>query len=238
MGLDLVELAIEVEEVFGITILDADAPNIITVGQLYDYVIAKLPAQETERCLSAMAFYQFRSALTDQFGVDRKQVRPSAFLDHIVPEPSRRSDWRLLGRRLDWHLPPLVRPAWMRPALFAILLGGLTASIAAWGWTAGFSLKVLPLALGCTFCGTVVLLAAAIIVTTPFATRFSGDSLTVRSTLQAVLASDYGKLSVQGSGWSREEVWECLRATIAQQLGLPAEKVVKSAEFVRDFGAD
>jgi len=90
MGVDLVELVIEVEKAFGIAILDEDAGNIITVGQLYDYVVAKLPAQETECCLTATAFYQFRSALTGQFGVDRREVRPSALVGIIVREPTRR----------------------------------------------------------------------------------------------------------------------------------------------------
>ena len=46
MGLDTVELVIEVEKAFDISILDADAEKIITVGQLYDCVVSKLPAHE------------------------------------------------------------------------------------------------------------------------------------------------------------------------------------------------
>jgi hypothetical protein len=78
--LDLVELAIEVEKSFGITIVNEDASKIITVGQLYDYVLAKLPAQETRRCLSAGAFYEFRRALIARFAV--KTRRNSSFDSH------------------------------------------------------------------------------------------------------------------------------------------------------------
>jgi hypothetical protein len=45
MGLDTVELVIEVEKAFDIAILDADAERIATVGQLYEFVLAKLLLQ-------------------------------------------------------------------------------------------------------------------------------------------------------------------------------------------------
>jgi hypothetical protein len=37
---------------------------------------------------------------------------------------------------------------------------------------------------------------------------------------------------------AKREVWDCLRAIIVEQLGVPADRVVESAEFVGDFGAD
>jgi acyl carrier protein len=42
MGLDLVELVMQTEEVFGITIPDAEAAQASTVGGLYGLVLAKL----------------------------------------------------------------------------------------------------------------------------------------------------------------------------------------------------
>jgi acyl carrier protein len=238
MGLDLVELAIEVEKSFGITIVNEDASNIITVGQLYDYVLAKLPAQETRRCLSAGAFYEFRRALIAQFAVKPGEIRPSTLIGSIIPEPKRTSDWELLARRLDWRLPPLVRPAWMSTALLGILLGWVAATIAVWGRTTGFSLRAFPLAVACILFGSISLSVVALQFTTPFATRFSQECLTVRGAVQAALALNYGKLSTQGPGWNREEVWECLRTIIVEQLGVAPEQVVESAEFVKDFGAD
>jgi len=238
MGLDLVELVIDVETAFGISIPNEDASKIITVGQLYDYIIANLPAQETKRCLSAAAFYQFRRALTDQFDVDRREVRPSTLIGSIVPERKRRSDWQLLGRRLDWRVPTLVRPAWMSVAFFGILLGWMAMTIAVWGRTAGFSLSAIPFVIAAIFFGTLLLLLAALRLTSPFATRFARECLTVRGTVQAALALNYGKVSLQRSGWNRQEVWECLRAIIVEQLGVAPEQVVESAEFVKDFGAD
>ena len=106
MGLDLVELVIEVEKSFGISILNEDASKIITVGQLYEYVVANLPTEESSRCVSATAFLQFRRALIDQFGVNRREIRPSTLLGNVIPGAKRRSAWRVLARRLDWRCPP------------------------------------------------------------------------------------------------------------------------------------
>jgi hypothetical protein len=38
MGLDVIEMVMEVESAFGIDIPDADAARLTTVGALYDYV--------------------------------------------------------------------------------------------------------------------------------------------------------------------------------------------------------
>jgi acyl carrier protein len=237
MGLDTIELVIEVEKAFDISILDADAEKIITVGQLYDCVVSKLPAQETERCLSAAAFYRFRRELTGQFGVNRRDVRPSTLIGSIVPAPKRRSEWRLLGQRLDWYLPSLVRPPWMRTALVGLILSWTAAVIAGLLWANGFSLNAVRTALAGVCFGTILLSLMAMLLTTPFATRFPDDFLTVRRMVPLALAFNYAKVSADRAG-RNQEVWDCLRAIIVEQLGVPADKVVESAEFVRDFGAD
>ena len=53
MGLDTVELVMRIEETFDITIPDAEAEKILTVGELYRYVLARVPVAEGEptRCL-------------------------------------------------------------------------------------------------------------------------------------------------------------------------------------------
>jgi hypothetical protein len=52
MGLDTVDLVMTVEETFDITISDAEAEKILTVGDLNRYVLSKLDGEErkTHRC--------------------------------------------------------------------------------------------------------------------------------------------------------------------------------------------
>ena len=41
---------------------------------------------------------------------------------------------------------------------------------------------------------------------------------------------------MEGPGWNWREVWDYLRAIIVEELGVPADRVVESAEFVSDLG--
>ena len=74
MGLDSVELVLEVEEEFEITINDADAEQLRTPRQLAAYVFVRLKnAQESEgACLSQAAFYRLRKVLVIQFKDSRR----------------------------------------------------------------------------------------------------------------------------------------------------------------------
>ena len=77
MGLDTVELVMDVEEKFDIEISDRDASKIETVGQLYDTVLAKL----TEKHASVdreQVWEQLRMIFVDEFGLRTAQVVPEA----------------------------------------------------------------------------------------------------------------------------------------------------------------
>src|SRR5205809_427702 len=67
MGLDLVELVMEVEDEFGIQIADDDASHIETVGQLHSYVCRKIGSGHAiqGRCHSMAVFHRVREALVN-----------------------------------------------------------------------------------------------------------------------------------------------------------------------------
>lgn len=97
MGLDTVELVIDVEDEFGIKIDDEDAPNILTVGALVRYVARKkgLRVQEVRQpdplpyCASARAFYSLRRLLMSEFGAARHSIRPKQRVFEHVPYAER-----------------------------------------------------------------------------------------------------------------------------------------------------
>ena len=78
MGLDSVEIVIEVEDAFDIAIDDDDAGQVLTVGNLHDLVVSKLPEREQEVCHSAHVFYRLRRYLTDHLRWTRRDVRRKA----------------------------------------------------------------------------------------------------------------------------------------------------------------
>jgi acyl carrier protein len=89
MGLDTVELVMEVEDEFGMSIPDADAELIQTVGQLHAYVCQRLRPRGETVCPTARAFYRFRRALLARQPVPRRCVRPSSRVSRLLPEECR-----------------------------------------------------------------------------------------------------------------------------------------------------
>src|SRR5688500_12154199 len=97
MGLDAVELVIDVEEEFKIKISDSDAEKILTVGQLHDYVVERLPpgspwvvalageAVPSAPCLTAAAFYRIRRTFVEVLGQAHTDIKPSAPIDEHLP---------------------------------------------------------------------------------------------------------------------------------------------------------
>jgi acyl carrier protein len=100
MGLDLVELAMDVETQFRLSISPADGAAISTAGDLHRYVCQNIQNGPI-RCVSQQAFYALRRVL-QRAGVARSEVRleSQVRLDDL--------DWFVL----DWELgQPIKRPA-------------------------------------------------------------------------------------------------------------------------------
>jgi acyl carrier protein len=89
MGMDLIELVMEVEDEFEFSLPDADAELIRTVGQLHAYVCHRLRPRGEAVCPSARAFYQFRRALLARQPLPRRCVRPSSRISRLLPEDCR-----------------------------------------------------------------------------------------------------------------------------------------------------
>ncbi|MDB5172776.1 MAG: phosphopantetheine-binding protein [Phycisphaerales bacterium] len=109
MGLDTVELVMEFEDEFGLSIADADAEMLQTVGQTVDYIVAQLRGWGRRRepviCPSARAFYELRRALCAQYGTRRAAVRPAATIGDLVPAGSIRGTWPEFARRNGLPVP-------------------------------------------------------------------------------------------------------------------------------------
>ena len=84
MGFQDVEMVLEVEEAFDISIDDTEAAAVATVGDLCELVRQKF--EESGRsgtaaaavCRSARVFYSLRRYLIDKLGVPRESVRRDA----------------------------------------------------------------------------------------------------------------------------------------------------------------
>ena len=245
MGLDGVELVMEVEGRFRVSIPDEEAGEIRTVGDLYRYLLAKLPGSPEPRCQSAMAFYRLRRGLIDVCAAGRDAVRPSTPLDELIPLSGRRGAWAALGDSLGWRLPRLHRPAWLVRSL-EVLFYVLTL-----GWLA-VCLEVVPRVPlpaadpAGSFVGFLIVEVAAALLfaivasflTAPFATCVPEDSRTVRGLVGATIRLNPAAIGALDGRYHQSEVWRSLCELVSEQLGVDPERLTEQTRFVEDLGMD
>jgi hypothetical protein len=106
MGLDAVELVINLEDAFGVAIPDAAAEQMRTVGDTYDRIVSCLRerAADMSACGSAHTFYRLRQELASHLGVARRLVRPDSVLENLIAPLARRW-WPRIARAAAMHVP-------------------------------------------------------------------------------------------------------------------------------------
>ena len=77
MGMDGIELVMEIEDAFKIRIPDEDCERIRTVRELQDYVVSRVGHLPPPACMTARAFYFLRRTLGESCRVPRCAIRPS-----------------------------------------------------------------------------------------------------------------------------------------------------------------
>jgi acyl carrier protein len=239
MGLDTVELTMELEEAFGITIPDEEAEKIQTVGQAYHYIVARLgdPPMAGPGCLSAWAFYRLRRQLMGRFRVERRRIRPASALAHLIPERRRRAEWRRLEEGLGWRLPALIRPDWVWLAWLALAIGFVAAEVVAWGRLAGFAPEVAGVLLILSLAGIGLLGVAVERLTRPLATGL--PTADIRGLIPIILASNFGTFRINNPhGGTPLEVWDAVKRIVAEQAGVAPDQLSESTRFVNDLGLD
>lgn len=235
MGLDGVELVMEVEATFSVVIDDRDAEKLLKVGDLHRYVLERLGAELPDEpgCLSAVVFNRLRRALGQALDVDRKRVRPEVAVESLVPADSRPDAWRRLGAALGLALPQLERPEWV----YAVV-------VPAWGLgtvsTVGLVVNLFlyrenQLVTSTEFTTFAVagfgLAIAVELATRPLERRLPRGCETVRGLVEAVLARNFAHLRAERRRWNPDDVWTTLRRLVAEQAGVDPETVHESTAF-------
>ena len=232
MGLDSVELVLEVENAFGFSIPNEDAAGLDTVGKLYDYVLAHRFRGKQDACLSSMTFYKLRRTLMPVLQIPRDAVRVSTELSAIVPKHRRRM-WRAIAKTAGLRLPLLRRPDWVVTVatLAAVGLGIAT-----------------PLLLGLKpFRGGVAVALVAVggfgfafaWLTEFLAYEFPPDVATVGQLAKATLARNYQPIVAEAKQSATDaEVWDILQRIMVEQLGVRADQLKRETSFVKDLKVD
>ena len=240
---DLMAMVMGVEEKFNLTIPDAEAEKIATMGQLYDYVLARVARGQAQVCVTSAAFYRLRRALGEVCGVPRERVRPGARLEDLVPLHDRPRAWRELRARLsNLHLPPLRRPAWlvrwldaasMVPLVLAVLC--TIGSIALLGRTPVAPVLVVFGVLGCPIVGTLGMFLVCRVAcrrTEQYAVHIPAACATVRDMVYALVSMHPAAPMVSDTARaSDKEVWGTLCAIVGGELDRPPDSFTRDSTF-------
>ncbi len=108
MGLDGVELVMEIEEVFNVKIPDEVAEKMRYVGDVYQYLLDNQSNDVSGRaniCLTAVTFYKLRRLWIAELHVNRGNLRPDTRTDSILPSLKRRKSGLGWPRCLDSSCP-------------------------------------------------------------------------------------------------------------------------------------
>jgi acyl carrier protein len=232
MGLDIVEMVMNVEERFGVTIPDAEAAHLVTVGDLYNFLLHRRGAVLAGVCLSGAIFYRARRALCQLYGRQRQEVCPEAWLEDLLPAGQRRWHWRRLREALHpLSLPDLQRPLWLRVALFAglsaVSLGSLVAGV--------MQLPVVPAAP--ILFGVFLAVMLTHLLTRRLAVCLPWGCTTIRGLVRS-MGGDRDRAFSDLQRLDEQDVWQELCQIIGTNLGVDPTGLKPETSFVYDLGAD
>ena len=103
MGLDLVELALSVEDEFDIAIPDAILETIITPNDYADYIFEEYQKKDALKCSSQVGFYKIRKLFIEEFNCKREYLKPNTKLEDIFKE-NIKENWMRLDQLLNGKL--------------------------------------------------------------------------------------------------------------------------------------
>lgn len=229
MGLDSVEMIIEVENSFGFTIKNEDAERVRTVGELYQLVLRNLTGMPNPRCKTQHLFYRLRNNLPFtgpawSIPRPRKTLHPSLHLREFV------IDDRAYGQLERDMAVPLPR-LWLTWPAIALnwTLSACVLALLIWSFAENSLLLILcASALGW--------IAYRLADGVSKRCRRVVPNLTIREFIQSIASQHYDL--IHPKTYNKAEVKDCLLTLIVEKLGVDRSELNDDARFVEDLGMD
>jgi acyl carrier protein len=233
MGLDSVELVMEIEQKFGIKIPDQEAENITTVGQMYDAVWLRLEGKYSNKCNSQILFYKLRKSSEEILHVSKQQFLLDTIPEDIFPKENRREIYKQFGKTIKLSLPDLVltKPwsIFLNTVGVVTILGTLIYVIILVNFYDNSKwLFLFPII------GLFVSLLLSKILDTRRIIIFQN---TIRAFVEKTLVINYGKL-VKENGYNRKEVEMVINQIIVDKIGVDEDEISPEKSFTDDLGVD
>jgi hypothetical protein len=233
MGLDAVEIFMEIEEEFGITIGDEEIPHFRTMGSLHDYLLEKCGMLKRADCPSRSAFYRLRRAVAEVCRVAPRELRPDTEVLPLIGRWHRGRTWRQIEMTLGLKLPELENRTNAGVFWGTVVAGGsgfLIATVLSRDVSVGIAFALVALIPGIII-GFAIGLCWIPTVWQP--------CRTMGGLAKSIVAINYCEFHPAGEPHADMEgdpIWERLCKVIVEQIGVPRESLRRETAFVRDLG--
>lgn len=226
MGLEGVELIMDVEDTFHIKITDEEATNCISVGQLHDLVLNKVDyVNYPETCLTQKTFYQLREFFVKELGISKRKVTVKTNMHDLIPMEDRKTIWKQLIKKTQLDLPDLVLPGAI-VLLYFILCLIFTSFTYYKTWHNTFWVF-------CVLVGWILFFSTIIRrLSNPVATAFPYNCKTIGDLTRTAVGMNFYKLS---KSIGKNEIWDIVTTLVSDQLGVEKSELKPETEFVKDL---
>ena len=229
MGMDGLEIVMDVEDHFGISIKDSEAVTVRTVGDLVAIIHGRIAAAHREPCPSLRAFLSLRNSVRAVTGDNSFRIRPRNLVAAKLTRQQRRDLWRRLPELLGTSPNGLRRHKLLRIALATTSICIMICAF----WTAfAVKLAVLPL----TLAMAVMLVVLLHFITASFRWFPPTEWQTFGEITQKITGGSVATKMLHLKS-DDEILWE-IRPILVDVLGVDASTIVPTARFVEDLGMD
>ncbi len=232
MGLDAVEILMDIEEEFGISI--AEEEILPTMGSVHDYLLEKCGVRNRSGgCPTRSAFYRVRRVVAKIFRVDPRTLRPKTEVLPLIGRWHRERTWRRLEEELGLELPKLENRTGAGVSWGAALAGGIGFVIAtalSRDPSVGIAFALVALIPG-------VLIGFAIgLCWIPTVWRPCRTLGGVARSVVAINYCEFHPAVEPNADVEGDPIWERLCKVIVDQLGVERESLRRETDFVKDLG--
>ena len=224
MGLDFVELIVEIEKKFEISINESEVYHADTVGKLSDVIYQRLRKDAQDPCPTQKGFYIIRHNLISEYKLSRSEITPDTKLNDIIPKKKRRKMWKSLikaitkdSRNLELELTlwPNIVFIYFCPILVLLLVLYLLPWEAFW------------LAIIAAF--TTAWLFAWFL--TPLKNKIPDDCSTVKDLIPYITTRST-------KVWGKDEVYEEIKNLIVEMFAIKPSLITPNSHIIDDLGLD
>jgi len=225
MGMDSVEIVMEIEDTFGISVPGKEWEQVRTVGELQDVVLKYLPVNRTSQCRSAFLFYRIRRSLERISGLERQQITPVLKLSPVFPKKNRSENWNLFSTELGMGLQELQKPLWIDQMNGVTVLCSI---VLIWFFFSTFK----PIYLIVVAC--MILLVSLINI----ATRSLKNRLPAKNLKELVRQLIVQDALQNGNRLNEEEVRRIILQILSERTGFDVKDIERHHVITDDLGVD